>query len=212
MAYWLTEPHNNPTPAMPRFESKFPSYDSYLKLCRGEPLKAGEWPEIIKVETGHTTLPDFFSVQSGIWGVAEHARDVLLKAAPSDFEFYPFRAENVRGWTLKGRYYFMNVISHRDSVVWERSTVKRHRSRAELGGNMVVNLDVDYSETAVVLDHTKIGGSDAWHEEMLGSTANQLIFVSDRLCGIIVAAELEPIRMNKVREIYHHGTPAEARK
>jgi hypothetical protein len=202
MAYLMWQPLFNDTRARPLLDSHFQrDPDAYRLLCRGQTVAPERLPSLIRVETGHTVLPDFFSVHSGIWGVSEKARDVLQSAAPSDFEFYPFSAENVRGFSVRGQYYFMNVISHRNAVIWDKSTVKVEKAEEKWGGHMVVDIP-PYPEPGMLsLDESKILGVDAWHDEMQGSAAASEIFVSDRLQKIIDAAGLKPIRFSPVAEI-----------
>jgi len=202
MAYWLTEPMNNPTPAMPRLDARVQKSNlaAYQALTRGEAVDPAALPEFIICDTGHTKLPDFFSVTSGVWGVSEKARDVLLNAAPNDIEFYPFRVENVRGWSLQGHFFFMNVTSHRDSVVWEKTTLEITPPNPEYDSLTIVYLESSDPSKVLVLDRAKLKGVDAWHERLLGSYAACTIFISDRLKELIVSSDLKPIKFNWVQE------------
>lgn len=192
MAYWMARPYWD---LVFNYEDRDPG-----NLNFGRPANPVDLATEINVN--RMRLPDIFQVGMGVWACGEKARSVLLAAAPADFEFHPV---DIRHYKTKakvpGRFYFMNVITHRDSIVWEQSNVKIEPLPPEIGAGVIVNLNYNPA-TRLVMRRDKIGDAQAWHECMQKSTTRSEIFISDRLKEIMEQAGICPDSCLWAEEIY----------
>jgi hypothetical protein len=193
MAYWIPQQYQRFC-----FDVDFEG-STYADLSYGQAVDATQLPAKVVVSgLSRKTLPDYFSVQADIWAVSERLRNELIQLAEQDFQFYPVVVVRAKSKiVVPGRYFFMNVITHRDSIVWGESNIAV-KPRNE-GAPIVL---LNFAETTrITMDRARIGNAHAWHEFMQNSAARNEIFFSEELKLHLDSKKLGPEFFIKAHEI-----------
>lgn len=194
MAYWMCQPYQEFS-----FEADTGKFTGDLYF--GRQIIPSNLPTEITQMGGRKRIPDIFAVQSMIWGVTAKARDVLARAAPRDIEFYPITVKHGKSNScVPGQFYFMNVVTQRDSVIWDKTNLEVRPQAAGVGEGVIVHMNFSPT-THIALKKDKIGSAQAWHERMQGSLSASEIFISDTLKSALDAAMLTPDSCLHVEEI-----------
>lgn len=182
MAYIVKNPNTEDGISARYFEKKIMRSADYLSS--GRPVSEADIIGPIKMVANNRNVPDFIFFDSVCHGVSEAFRRLLVDVAPHDFSTFPIEIVDSGGVPISGRYYYLNVLAFRESLILDHTNTRVLTTSARTPSGERVNLTrIDYRKLKMHRD--KILGAIIWHEAQYGAAGQYAgqynVFVSNHL-------------------------------